>query len=347
MGKLTILLSLVMVFLWPSPGDCVAQQRPREGYIRTADGIRLFYKIAGSGTETLVAVHGGPGNTMESILPDLEPLAKNRRIIYYDQRGNGRSDLLKDADKLSISKHIEDLEAVRTFFKLDKMTLLGNSWGGLLISYYAVAHPDRVERMILHSPAEPTKAFAVEAIEELQQRIDQRYDAAQRKRFGIVAKPQTWVKASDPRAICREFFRLLLPLYVAKPDDVKLLKGDVCAGSEEAVRYQQFVNTQIMNSLGDWNLLPSLGIVKAPVLVIHGVADPIPIESSEAWARALSNSRLLVIKGAGHIPQIEQPEIFFGAVETFLKGSFVPDAKQVHNSTTEKSDWGRAQRERK
>lgn len=336
MGKLTIFLLLVMGFLWQSSGDCVAQQRPREGYIRTPDGIRIFYRIVGSGTETLVAVHGGPGNTMESILPDLEPLAKNRRIIYYDQRGNGHSDLLKDADKLSISKHVEDLEAVRAFFKLDKLTLLGNSWGGLLITYYAVAHPDKVERMILHSPAEPTKAFAVEAVEEVQQRIDQRYDAAQRKRFSIVANPQTWVKASDPPAICREFFRLLLPVYVAKPESVKLLKGDVCAGADEAVRYQQLVNTQIMSSLGDWNLLPLLGIVKAPVLIIHGAADPIPVESSEAWARGLSNARLLVIKGAGHIPQIEQPEIFFGAVDTFLKGSFVPDATQVRNSMSEK-----------
>jgi len=329
MNKLTLLIFLLSVFLWPSSSNCSAQQQPsNEGYIRTSDNVRLFYKVVGSGTETLVVVHGGPGNTMESILPDLEPLAKNRRVIYYDQRGNGRSDLTKDAAKLAIAKHVEDLEALRAYFKLDKMTLLGNSWGGLLIGYYAAAHPDRVERMILHSPAEPAKAFAVEAVEEIQQRIDQRYNAAQRKRFGVVANPQTWIKATDPRAVCREFFQLLLPVYVSKPENVNLLKGDVCAGSEEAVRYQQLVNTQIMNSLGDWNLLPSLGNVKAPVLVIHGAADPIPIESSEAWARALPNARLLLIKGAGHIPQAEQPEIFFSAVETFLKGSFPANASK-------------------
>src|SRR5919205_1207105 len=186
MKKLIVISFLLLVFLWQTPNECLAQQ---EGYIQTADGVRLFYKIVGSGTQTLVVVHGGPGNTMQSILPDLEPLAKNRRIIYYDQRGNGRSDLLKGSDKLTISKHVEDLEAVRAYFKLDKMALLGNSWGGLLIAYYAVAHPDRVERMILHSPAEPTKAFAIEAVEEIQQRVDQRYDAAQRKRFGVVADP--------------------------------------------------------------------------------------------------------------------------------------------------------------
>lgn len=331
-----LLFLLFSVFLWQSSNACLAQQTAPEGYIRTADGVRLFYKVVGNGAETLVAVHGGPGNSLTSIEPDLEPLAKNRTVIYYDQRGNGRSDLIKDRDKLAIAKHIADLEAVRTHFKLNKMTLLGNSWGGMLISYYAAAHPDKVERMILHSPGEPTKALAIEAVEEIQSRIDQRYNAEQKKRYSFVSNYQNWVKASDPRAICREFFQLLLPTYVSKPESPIRLKGDVCSGSVEAVRYQQFVNVQIMNSLGDWNLIPSLGVVKAPVLVIHGAADPIPVESSEAWAAAMPNARLLVINGAGHITHVEQPEIFFKAVESFLKGDFPVDAKKVQASNQKK-----------
>jgi pimeloyl-ACP methyl ester carboxylesterase len=62
--------------------------------------------------------------------------------------------------------------------------------------------------------------------------------------------------------------------------------------------------------------------VKAPVLVIHGAADPIPIESSEAWVQAMPNAKLLLVKGAGHVPQIEQPELFFDAVEQFLNGAW-------------------------
>lgn len=323
-----LLLLLFFVFLGQAAGVCLAQS-PREGYLVTPDGVRLFYKVVGSGTDTLVAVHGGPGNSLNSILPDLEPLAGKRRVIYYDQRGNGRSDLIKDRERLSISKHIADLEAVRRHFKLDKMTLLGNSWGGLLVAAYAAAHPDKVQRMILHSPAPPTKAFLIEDGEEIQSRVAQRFTADQKKRFGVVSNPQTWVKADDPRAVCREFFQLLFPLYVSKPESAGRLKGDVCSGPEEAVRTQQLVNMQIWSSLGDYNLLPSLGVVKAPVLVIHGAADPIPVEASEAWAGAMPNALLLVIKDAGHIPQIEQPEIFFKAIESFLKGEAVPAAKKV------------------
>ncbi|HWS85931.1 MAG TPA: alpha/beta fold hydrolase [Pyrinomonadaceae bacterium] len=130
MKALTAVLTLLTLFA--ARAACLAQT-PGEGYIRTADGVRLFYKVAGGGTETLVAVHGGPGNTLEPIRADLEPLAKNRRVIYYDQRGGGRSDLLREKEKLAVSKHVADLEAVREHFNLDRVTLLGNSWGGMLI----------------------------------------------------------------------------------------------------------------------------------------------------------------------------------------------------------------------
>ena len=323
-------LLLVGVFCL-SFANCFAQSA-KEGFIDTSDGVRLFYQVVGAGPETLVAVHGGPGNTMESILPDLEALAKNRRVIYYDQRGGGRSTVIKERDKLGIAKHIEDLEALRQFFKLDKMTLLGNSWGGILISFYAAAHPERVERMVLHNPAEPTKALLMEAVDEIGARIQSRYNAEERKRFAFLSNPQTWVKSKDPRAVCREWFQMLAPTYVAQPDSMAKFKGDVCAGPEEAVRYQQVVNMQIWTTLGDFNLLPSVTVVKAPVLVIHGAADPIPVESSEAWVRAMPNARLLLIKNAGHISHVEQPEIFFGAVETFLKGGFPADATRVTNN---------------
>src|SRR5919205_324454 len=329
MRLLTALLTVLTLF----GARALAQEGPGEGYIRAADGVRIFYKVEGGGPETLVAVHGGPGNTLESIRADLEPLAKNRRVIYYDQRGGGRSDLVRDKSKLTVAKHVADLEAVRQHFKLDRMTLLGNSWGGLLISFYAVAHPDRVERMILHDPGEPTKAFAMEAVDEISARVGSRYRGERAKRYDFVSNPRNWVKAEDPRALCREWFEMLLPTYVAKVENVKRLKGDVCAGPVEAVRYQQVVSMLIWETIGDWDILPQLPKVKAPVLIIHGEDGPIPVESSEAWARGYPNSRLLVVKDAGHLAHVEQPEIFFPAVETFLRGGWPAAAKSLQAAT--------------
>ena len=174
----------------------------------------------------------------------------------------------------------------------------------------------------------------MEAVDEIQVRIRSHYNEEQRKRWAFVSNPKTWMEAKDPRAICREFFTMILPTYVARKESMLKFKGDVCFGSEAAVRQQQFVNMQIWRSLGDFDVLPSLAAVKAPVLVIHGAADPIPVKSSEAWATGFPNARLLLIKDAGHVSHVETPEIFFSAVETFLKGNFPAEAKIVRPPNT-------------
>ena len=72
-----------------------------------------------------------------------------------------------------------------------------------------------------------------------------------------------------------------------------------------------------------------MAALKAPVLIIHGEADYLPLGGSRSWAAAMPNARLLVIPGAGHLPQGERPDIFFPAVETFLKGGWPADARPV------------------
>lgn len=302
-------------------------QEPSEGYIVTADKVRIFYKIVGSGSETLVMVHGGPANSLESIRADMEPLAQGRRLIYYDQRGNGQSDLIADPKKVAYEYHVADLEALRKHFKLEKMALLGNSWGGLLISLYAIAHPDRVDRLVLDSSAPPIHSFMDDMSDEIARRMNVLYKPEQLERTRQVYG--TWVKADDPVAVCREFYTTILRTYTYSRTLDSRFKGDVCAGPKEAVRTRQVVNEQIWKSLGEYNLVSKLAAVKAPVLVIHGVADVIPQRASEFWASGYPNARLLLIEKAGHVGHVETPDIFFPAVETFLKGSFPVDAKKV------------------
>ena len=316
---LLVILSLCMA----------AAAQSTEGYITTPDNVKIFYKIEGKGADTLVVVHGGPGNSLESVRPDFEPLAKNRRVIYYDQRGQGRSQLLKDGKLLGYEQHVADLEAVRQHFKLDKMSLMGNSWGGLLASLYAVAHPDRIERLILDSPASPIRGFLDDMEDEISRRTAKVYTPEQLARFRSIRGGDAWLKAKDPVAICREFFLAILRVYTYSQTLEGNFKGDVCAGGPESVRLSRVVNGHAWRSLGDYNLMDKLGALKAPVLVIHGVADVIPLKSSEFWASGYPNARLLLIEKAGHMAQIERPDVFFPAIETFLKGSFPAEAKKV------------------
>lgn len=310
------LLLLLLLLLVGTPA--VAQQ---EGFVTVEDGIRLHYLIEGEGSQTLVVVHGGPGFSLESVRADFAPLAVRRRVIYYDQRGNGRSSLIDDPEKLAVSRHVADLEAIRRYFGLERMTLLGNSWGGLLISAYAAAHPDRVERLILDSPAPPTAALMRVMNQRMSERAAQRFSAAELDRVRANAN---WLEAADPLAACEVFSHYILRLYVFDPTAPVSIRGSLCAGPPEVVRRSLWVNGVIMRSFGEFDLRGDVRRVAAPVLIVHGVADVVPSEGAHEWAASFPDARLLMMQRSGHLIQAEEPDAFFAAIETFLDGRW-PD----------------------
>ncbi len=296
-----------------------AYSQPREGFVRAGDGTKLFYNIEGTGPQVLVVVHGGPGGSLESVRPDFERLAEGRTVIYYDQRGNGRSDLVDD-ERVGIEHQVADLEAVRRHFRLEKMALLGNSWGGFLISAYAAAHPERIERLILDVPAPPRLQQLAQMAGEIDRRVEQRMSEADRERIGDLYR--AWQDSDDPMPACKAFYGAILLAYAYDPQNIPAIKGNLCNGPVEGVRRQQLVNKAIWRSLGEFDYREAVHKVTAPVLVIHGVADVIPAEGSEDWAKSFPNSRLLLVQRAGHLVHLEQPDIFFEAVETFLAGGW-------------------------
>ncbi len=324
MKILIALVSLVLVAAQPAPAPA-----PNQGFIASDDGARLFYRIEGAGAQTLVVVHGGPGNSMESIRPDLAPLARGRRVIYYDQRGGGRSQLFDRAQDLAIDRHVADLDALRRHFGLERMTLLGNSWGGLLVSAYAAAHPDRVERLVLDAPAPPTQPDLARLGEEFDRRARTRFGDAERRRAARAFDRETWRQADDPLPVCREFAHAVLQLYRHDMQRELAFRGDLCAGPVDAVRRQQAVNHMIWQSLPDYDLRPSVRRVTVPVLVITGESDAIPLSGVDGWASSYPEARRLIVRGAGHFVHFEQPQIFFPAVEAFLAGRWPEGAERV------------------
>ena len=320
---------LPLLFLLFAAAQPAAAPAAPEGFIAADDGARLFYRIEGSGPETLVVVHGGPGNSMESIRPDLAPLARGRRVIYYDQRGGGRSQLFDRAQDLAIDRHVADLEAIRRHFGLERMILFGNSWGGLLVSAYAAAHADRVERLVLDAPAPPTQAGVQGLGAEFSRRAQARFSEAERRRVGMVFDQDLWRQADDPVAVCREFARAVLQLYRHDLQGELAFRGDLCAGPVEAVRRQQAVNHMIWQSLPEYDLRPAVRTVTVPVLVITGESDAIPLSGVDNWAANYRQARRLIVPGAGHFVHVEQPEIFFAAIEAFLAGGWPEGAERV------------------
>lgn len=91
----------------------------------------------GSGPDTLVVIHGGPGFTMDYLAADLEPLAEHHTLLFNDQRGTGRSTLVTDSAALDAQRFVDDLEALRRHLSLGSVNLLGHSWGAAIAALLA------------------------------------------------------------------------------------------------------------------------------------------------------------------------------------------------------------------
>src|SRR5260370_6027352 len=135
------------------------------------NGVHLYTRRVGDGP-AVVVLHGGPGAHHDYLLPQYDRLALGRTLLYYDQRGGGRSPVSRETP-VGWREHVADLEALRQRWGLERVTLLGYSWGGLLAVLYALTHPDRVARPALGSAAPLTAAWRDEFERRLAARMAQ------------------------------------------------------------------------------------------------------------------------------------------------------------------------------
>jgi len=295
----------------------------REGEIETADGVRLYFRMEGEGRDTVVVLHGGPSLGHAYLAPDLVPLTRGRAVVHYDQRGIGRSAPLTDPERLSVERHVEDLEALREHLGLERLALLGHSWGGLLAARYATAHPHRVERILLLDPMAPAREpFMAIGGERAREIVRARLDEPARTRLSTLAATP---EVADAGAHCRALFSLLTRVYFEDPAATTRSRADFCAGTPETLRNRGEVDAAIFGSLGAWDVRAVLRHVRSPILVVHGAASAVPREAMEAWTEAFPNARLITIEGAGHYPHVDRPEAFFADAEIFFGGGW-PEA---------------------
>lgn len=302
--------------------DAMRTTPEQRGFIDAGNNVRLGYRKVGSGGETIIVLHGGPGFTMDYLADDLLPLAARHTLIFYDQRGSGRSTLVSDAAQLDAQCFVDDLEAVRRHFGLETLTLFGHSWGAGIAALYALRFPEQIERLILVDAVPLTRAgfdrrFArilAGGTDEWRERLQQR-SAARRDDPGSATA-------------CRAYYETWFTPFFADPAAMRRSKGDFCAGTPQSRANKiENVDRYVLASLGDYDWRAGLAAVKAPALVLHGEADPIPVASAVEWGHALPNALLVTFPNAGHFPYVEAPEAFFGATEQFLRGEWPDDAR--------------------
>jgi proline iminopeptidase len=294
------------------------EKRPAtgEGYVVTPDSTRLFYRVAGAGRDTIIALHGGPAGSLDEIFTGFAPLTEHHVVIFYDQRGGGRSSLPTDTTRLAAARQISDLDEVRRHFGLNAVHLVGHSYGVLLAASYALEHPAAVSSMVLIAGVGPNKG-----------RLFERLDSITRARLGPALTAQlasAYKRVADPRAdaiqACRDFTRIVLASRLANPDSMlPRLMPHFCHGDAAAIRYSFYVaNPATFNSYGAWDLREHLRALQVPTLVVHGTDDVIPMDVAEEWTMVLPHATLMRVPDAGHFLFEERPELVWPEIERFL-----------------------------
>lgn len=279
---------------------------PEPGAARAAlvavRGVELFVRRVGVGPPAIV-LHGGPGAHHDYLLPGFDALAGRRELIYYDQRGGGRSPVARDV-AVGWTEHVADLDALRDAWGLERLTLVGYSWGGLLALLYALSHPGRVGRLALVSPA-PAWRAAREQFEHIfaRRNVDPAFQEERR------LLRESGLRERDPAAFQQRIFELSVAPYFFDPGRARELTPFRVTG-----RTQQ----EVWQSLGDFDLRPRLPALRGiPSLVLHGVEDPIPIAAAQTAAE-LIGAEFHALPRCGHVPYVEAFEEFREAVDGFL-----------------------------
>lgn len=315
-----VALALAALLAGGCAGLRTAPAPVREGYLAAQGGARIFYRVAGSGADTVVVVHDGPGLHMETLAPDLRPLLQGRTLIFYDQRGGGRSTLDPDPDRWIFHTHLSDLRKVLDHFGLRRATLLGVGWGAGLAAVHASNEPERIARLVLVAPVPPRSHPWRDRVQaEVAARLGPEREAQ------LDSLWARWERGADPAAHCRAYHALRARALAASE---RRARGSACHAPAEALQaHPRTVDrTRVMHR--SWAWLPMLKAVRAPTLVVRGERDPVPAEAAAEWG-ALPDARLLTLSGAGAMPHVDAPGPFFAAVDRFLRGEWPEGAEPL------------------
>jgi len=271
---------------------------------KSHDGTTLYYDVVGKG-EKVVLLSGGPGFSPEYLRPIAEKLGGQYAFVLFHQRGTGKSVVpVYDANALSLKNLVGDLEALREELKVERLTIAGHSFGGILSMMYAREHPQRIAKLALIDSGGPT----LKSVMKFNANLEARFSEEDRARIKEWSGEK--LKEQHRRAVM-EITKAKTAAYFADRAKAKLLMDSM---TEES--FHDGVFWSIVPQMMALDLRAGLEKVKAPVLVIHGKQDP--LETAAEVHETFPGSRLEIVENAGHFPWLEQPERFYKIIDDFL-----------------------------
>ncbi len=288
----------------------------QEGFV-SFQGYKVWYRTVGDreapGKLPLLCLHGGPGATHDYLEPLEAMAATGRRVIFYDQLGAGNSDHPHNPSLWTVSLFVEELGVMRQALGLERVHLLGQSWGGMLGMEYALTQPRGLASLIVaDSPASMPQWVAEANRLRAQLPPDIQETLLKHEAAGTTDDPayQEAVMVFYRRHLCRLD---PWPVCVNRTFEKLSKEPDVYNTMNGPSEFH------VIGVLKDWDIVDRLGEIHVPTLVVSGRYDEATPAIAETVHHGISGSEWVLFEHSAHMPHVEEPERFRQVLTSFLE----------------------------
>jgi proline iminopeptidase len=291
-----------------------------EGRIKVERGFEIAYRTFGSGSRTLLGLHGGPGVSSRYLDRLSEVVGGDRKLVLYDQLGGGDSDRPEDPSLWQIPRFIEEVETVRRMLDLGVVTLFGQSWGGMLALAYTLDHPDNVNALVLSNTYASGKHYLLDISEHrmalgadlhalmLRRELDDDLDAADYQEAVLELNSRHLRRSTpyDPEISRREFQEIVAP-RMSDTGPAYALWGP-----------HEFRGT---GPQAYFDISGRLGEIRVPALVVCGWFDELsPKRCSRPLADGIADTEFVVFGNSSHLTILEkEADAYLAVIRDFLQ----------------------------
>lgn len=270
-----------------------------------SNGLHLVYETQGSGSDTVIVVHGGAGLPHEYFHPMLYNLSRYAKLVYFDRRADMLS-ARQGTGMASVEEMSDDLEALRQSLGVEKVTLLAHSFGATIALNYALRHPANVKRLVLVSAS-----ASLENPSETEKRIVNQLSADE---MAAYRSGEGGTGAAKPCERVRARYAVLYPHYFYNRVPYDFDRGVYTAYFDAVAKKQALAGDE-----SGLEIRRRLAEIKVPVLVVAGRFDIVTLpDQSRALADALPQSKLVMMDHSGHFPFFEENYLFTEWVRQFM-----------------------------
>jgi proline iminopeptidase len=268
-----------------------------EGAALVPDGPRMVER------PTAFLLHGGPGGDHSGFKPAFSPLAERMQLVYVDHRGQGRS-ARGPKETYTLDNNVDDLEALRQYLGLDKVVVIGVSYGGMVALTYAARYPESVSHLVAVVTT-PSYRFLGRARAILTER-----GTDEQRAMGDIL----WAGAFESEEQLQRYYAVMGPLYSLKFDPVKAAESRA-----RGIRSVDAINEGFGGFLRTYDVTGELHKVTAPTLVIAGRHDWIcPPDQSEEIARLIPHADLRIFENSSHSVAADEHDALMYLIRGFV-----------------------------